>query len=506
VEAWGKYGSVEVWKYGRFIYEFSNYHQLSTVNRQPKKDFDAIVVGSGPNGLAAAITLQKAGLSVLILEANSVAGGGMRSAEITLPGFTHDICSAVHPMGADSPFFRSLPLADYGLKFLYPEIPLAHPFEDGTALALIPSLQEMADSLGEDAQAYLKLMQPLVNSWEGIQNDVLSPLHFPKHPMDMAAFGWRALSSASRLSKRFKSEKTRTFWGGLSLHSQLPFDWMASSAIGLVLLTVGHKRGWPVAEGGSQSIANALVSLFISLGGKIELNYTVTSLDQLPSSRAVLLDVTPVQLLEIAGRRLSPVYRRQLKKFRYGMGVFKIDWALAEQIPFKSELSKNAGTIHLGGSFKEMEAAEMDAWSGRLTKRPGIILAQQSIVDPGRAPIGKHTGWAYCHVPRGSVADLTDTIEDQVERFAPGFRERILARHTINTEELEEQNANYHGGDIGGGANNLSQLFTRPALRSAPYRSSAKGIYLCSSSTPPGGGVHGMCGYNAAKRVLKDLF
>jgi phytoene dehydrogenase-like protein len=456
--------------------------------------------------LAAGITLQQAGLSVLILEGKSGIGGGMRSGELTLPGFSHDICSAVHPMAASSPFFQSLPLAEHGLKFLYPEIPLAHPFDDGSGIQLLPSLEKMAATLGEDEAAYLKLMQPLVYSWEDIQKDVLAPLRFPKHPLDMAQFGWRALSSASRLAKRFKTERGRGFWAGLALHSQLPFDWMASSAIGLVLLTVGHIRGWPVAAGGSQSIADALASYFKSIGGKIELDHPVKSLDQIPTSQAVLLDVTPVQLLEIAGQRLSSVYRWQLKKFRYGMGVFKIDWALAEQIPFKSEMMKKAGTIHLGGSFREVETAESNAWSGLPAERPGVILAQQSIIDPQRAPVGKHTGWAYCHVPRGSVTDMTLAIENQVERFAPGFRERILARHTMNTEQLEELNPNYSGGDIGGGANNLSQLFTRPALRSAPYRTSAKGIYLCSSSTPPCGGVHGMCGYHAARRVLKDLF
>ncbi len=442
----------------------------------------------------------------MILEAKSKIGGGLRSEELTLPGFTHDICSAVHPMAADSPFFQSLPLADHGLKFLYPEIPLAHPFDDGSAISLIPSLEKMAGSLGVDGDAYLELMQPLTENWESIREEILAPVHFPKHPLYMARFGWRALASASRLSKRFHSDKMKGFWGGLALHAQLPFDRLTSSAIGLVLLTVGHKRGWPVAEGGSQSIANALSSYFRSLGGKIELNQPVKSLHQIPSSSAVLLDVTPVRLLEIAGHRFSSFYRWQLKKYRYGMGVFKIDWALADPIPFKAEEAGRAGTIHLGGSFREMEAGERDAWSGIHSKLPGVILAQQSIVDPSRAPMGKHTAWAYCHVPLGSVTDMTVAIESQVERFAPGFRERILARHTLNTGELEQLNANCYRGDIGGGANNLSQLFTRPALRSAPYRTSAKGIYVCSSSTPPGGGVHGMCGYQAAKRALKDIF
>ncbi|HEV3224100.1 MAG TPA: NAD(P)/FAD-dependent oxidoreductase [Puia sp.] len=465
-----------------------------------------MVVGSGPNGLAAGITLQQEGLSVLILEAKSGIGGGLRTEEITIPGFRHDLCSAVHPLAVSSPFFNSLPLADFGLKFLYPEIPLAHPFDDGSAIQLLPSLLETAKVMGEDSSAYLKLMQPMVESWPVLQDDVLGPLHFPKHPLKMSRFGWRALSAASRLVKRFHTEKAKGFWGGLAVHSQLPFNYLGSSAIGLVLLTVGHIRGWPMAEGGSQSIADALVSYFKSIGGKIETNHPVKSLDQLPTSQIVLLDVGPQQLLEIAGNRLSSFYRWQLKKYRYGMGVFKIDWALADCIPFKAESVKKAGTIHIGGTFNEIAASELAAWNGNHSEKPAVLLAQPSVADPLRAPRGQHTGWAYCHVPSGSTKDLTEVIEKQVERFAPGFRERILARHTINTEELEELNANYIRGDIGGGANNLSQLFTRPALRSAPYRSSVRGIYLCSASTPPGGGVHGMCGYHAAKRALRDEF
>jgi phytoene dehydrogenase-like protein len=390
--------------------------QRSTVNghRSSTKDFDAIIVGSGPNGLAAGITLQRAGLSVLILEAKSKFGGGLRSEECTLPGFIHDVCSAVHPLAVTSPFFQSLPLADFGLKFLYPEIPLAHPFDDGTAIQLLPSLTETAAGMGEDEAAYMKLMQPMVRTWPGIQDDVLAPLHFPKHPVDMAQFGWKALSAAGQLAKRFHTEKARGFWGGLAVHSQLPFDYLASSAIGLVLLTVGHIRGWPVAEGGSQSVANALASYFKSIGGKIELNQPVKSLEQLPSSRTVLLDVGPLQLLEIAGHRLSSFYRWQLKKFRYGMGVFKIDWALADRIPFKAESARNAGTLHIGGTFDEMAASETAAWKGKHMEEPAVILAQQSIIDPGRAPNGQHTGWAYCHVPAGSTRDMSNFIEKQI--------------------------------------------------------------------------------------------
>ena len=441
-----------------------------------------------------------------MLESKETVGGGLRSGAITLPGFTHDYCAAVHPLAAASPFFQSLPLQDFGLQYCYPEISLAHPFDDGSAIALLHSMDAMAASLGADADAYRKLMLPLVKSWPVIGNEILGPIHFYKHPVEMGAFGLKALSSVNRLAKRFVTEKTKGFWAGLGMHAQVPFNLLASSGIGLVLLTAGHKRGWPVVQGGSQSLANALAAYFTSLGGVIELNMPVQSLDQLPSSHAVLLDVGPAQLLTIAGHRLSPLYRWQLGRYRYGMGVFKIDWALSEQIPFTTPAAKKAGTVHLGGGYAEIAAWESAVWGGSYLERPGVLLAQQSLADPLRAPAGRHTGWAYCHVPNGSNRDMTTAIEEQVERFAPGFRDTILARHVMNTEDLETRNDNYFGGDIGGGANTLSQLFTRPALRASPYRSSARGIYLCSASTPPGGGVHGMCGFHAARRALKDLF
>jgi phytoene dehydrogenase-like protein len=449
--------------------------------------------------------MQREGYSVLLLEGKSEPGGGLRSGTLTLPGFIHDYCAGVHPMAAASPFFLTLPLEEFGLKFQYPEIALTHPFDDGSAISLLHDISEMSAMMGKDGHAYTRLIQPLVQSWPRIEKDVLGPLHFPKHPMDMAAFGWKGLASARSVSKRFSTEKGRGFWAGMAMHSQLPFNRMATSAIGLVLLTAGHIRGWPVVQGGSQSLANALVAYFEKLGGQIELNHPVRTLDQLPSSRAVLLDLGPAQLLKIAGHRLSSLYRWQLSRYRYGMGVFKIDWALSEQIPFTSASAKKAGTIHLGGTYAEIASGESEAWRGIHSEKPGVLLAQQSLADPGRAPAGQHTGWAYCHVPSGSTKDMTGAIEKQVERFAPGFRDRILARHVMNTEDLEAYNENYLGGDIGGGANLLSQLFTRPALRWAPYRSSVKGIYLCSSSTPPGGGVHGMCGYHAAKQALKEV-
>ena len=471
-----------------------------------KKDFDAIVVGSGPNGLAAAITLQQSGLSVLLLEAKSTIGGGMRSAQLTLPGFTHDICSAIHPLAVGSPFFKTLPLDKHGLRFIYPPIPAAHPFDDGTAAALYPSIIDTAKALAEDEDTYLKLMEPVVKEWPSIINDILGPLHIPKHPLDMARFGLKALTSAKHLAKRFHTKEARGLFAGMAAHSIQPLTNAATSAVALVLMITGHLEGWPLPRGGSQSIANALASYFTSLGGKIETNFYVRSLSQLPSSYTVLFDVTPKQLLEIAGHQFSSLYKWQLNRYRYGMGVFKIDWALDAPIPFSAPVCHHAGTIHLGNTLEEIVASEQITAKGQHPERPFVLLAQQSLFDPTRAPQGKHTAWAYCHVPNGSTIDMTEKIENQVERFAPGFKERILARHVFNTAQLEEYDPNYIGGDINGGIIDLNQLFTRPALRFSPYKTSAKGLYICSSSTPPGGGVHGMCGYHAAKKALKDVF
>lgn len=471
-----------------------------------KRDYDAVVVGSGPNGLAAAITIQQKGLSVLLIEAKDVIGGGLRSAELTLPGYIHDICSAVHPMAASSPFFNSIPLREYGLQFINPYIAAAHPFDDGTAAVLFKSIEETAGLLGKDGDAYIKLIKPLVARWPGIVDDVLAPLHFPKHPVDMAYFGLNALLSASRLAKKFSEKEARGLWAGMAAHSIQPLTNAATSAIGLVMLTTGHSGGWPIPKGGSNQIAKALASYFISLGGKIETNFYVRSLQQLPSSHAVLFDVTPRQLLQIAGHKFSSLYKWQLEHYQYGMGVFKIDWALDAPIPFTSVNTRKAGTVHLGNTFEEIAYSEELSSKGKPAERPFILLAQQSLLDPSRAPAGKHTAWAYCHVPNGSAVDMTDAIENQVERFAPGFRDIVLAKHVMNTHQMEEYNPNYIGGDINGGIINLEQLYTRPALRFSPYRTSAKGLYICSSSTPPGGGVHGMCGYHSAKRALKDIF
>jgi len=469
-------------------------------------EYDAIVIGSGPNGLSAAITLQQAGLNVLILEAKQTIGGGLRSEELTLPGFMHDICSAIHPLAAGSPFFNSLPLEQFGLEFIYPEVAAAHPFDDGKEAVLKGSVDQTANSLGIDRESYYKLLEPIVKNWPDLASDILAPLHYPKYPLDLVSFGLNALKSATYLANRFKSKEARGLWAGMAAHSMQALSNSTSAAAGLVLLATGHSKGWPVPKGGSKNIAHALASYFISLGGQIETGVYVRSMSDIPSSRTLLFDLTPKQVLEIAGDQFSSVYKWQLKRYRYGMGVFKIDWALDGPIPFTSPGCLKAGTVHLGNTFEEIAEGERMTEQGKHPEKPFVLLAQQSIIDSSRAPHGKHTAWAYCHVPNGSEKDMTEAIESQVERFAPGFRELILAKHTMNTKEMEIYNPNYIGGDINGGVIDMGQLFTRPALRISPYRTSAKGIYICSSSTPPGGGVHGMCGYHAAKQALNDIF
>jgi phytoene dehydrogenase-like protein len=471
-----------------------------------KRDYDAVVVGSGPNGLAAAISMQQNGLSILLVEGKDTIGGGMRSAELTLPGFTHDICSAIHPLAAASPYFETLPLAEHGLEFIYPEIAAAHPFDSGKAAILKQSLDDTAALLGDDANAYKSLLEPVVRDWPAIAPDVLGPLHFPKHPLAMARFGLTALRSAVSVAGGFKTEEAKGLFAGMGAHSMQPLTKLSTAAAALVLMASGHLKGWPLPKGGSQKIADALASYFISLGGKIETNTYIKSLEQLPSAHAILFDITPKQLLQIAGHEFSSIYKWQLERYRYGMGVFKVDWALDGPIPFVAEECRQAGTVHIGNTLAEIAASEQLTCDGIHPEKPFVLLAQQSLFDSSRAPEGKHTGWAYCHVPGGSTTDMTQAIEKQVERFAPGFRDLILAKHTMNTEQVEEYNPNYVGGDINGGVIDLGQLFTRPALRWSPYKTSIKGLYICSSSTPPGGGVHGMCGYYAAKRALKDVF
>ncbi|GAB3985790.1 NAD(P)/FAD-dependent oxidoreductase [Spirosoma daeguense] len=475
-------------------------------NAKNKQDYDAVVVGSGPNGLSAAITLQLAGLSVLLLEAKDSIGGGLRSAQLTLPDFVHDVCSAIHPMAVGSPFFQKLPLAEHGLDFIDPPVLAAHPFDDGTAAALLKSLSDTANALGTDAQTYRDLLEPLTRSWPGMAPDVLGPLRIPKHPIDMALFGLNALLPSTQLLKRFTTKEARGLLGGMAAHSIQPLTNLTTSAIAMVLTAAGHLYGWPIPKGGSQSIANALASYFRSLGGKIETDTYVRSMKDIPASRVVLFDITPKQLLRIAGDQLSSVYRKQLSRYRYGMGVFKVDWALSEPIPFTAPECRQAGTVHIGGTFEEIVAAEKATSDGQHPEKPFALLAQQSLFDPSRAPKGKHTAWAYCHVPNGSTLGRTKVIEQQIERFAPGFRDCILARHTMDSAQMETYNPNYIGGDINGGILDISQLYTRPTISLSPYKTSASNIFICSSSTPPGGGVHGMCGYHAARVALRDAF
>ncbi|HEY2104689.1 MAG TPA: NAD(P)/FAD-dependent oxidoreductase [Candidatus Binataceae bacterium] len=467
--------------------------------------YDAIVVGSGPNGLAAAIVAARAGLSVLVREARETYGGGARSAELTLAGFTHDLCSAVHPLGLSSPLFRSLPLPAYGLRWIHPQAPLAHPLDDGSAIVLFRSIEATAHGLGADGAAYRRLFAPLAGNWEKLQSMILGPMGFPRNPMLMARFGLAALLPARTLARRwFRHERGRALFAGLAAHSALPLERPVSAAFGLVLGATGHAVGWPLAAGGSQQITEALVQHLRSLGADIVTDAAVAAVDDLPPSRATLLDVTPRQLLELAGNRFPTNYRRKLERFRYGPGAYKVDWALDAPIPWKAPECAQAATVHLGGSADEIAASERAPWNGENAERPFVLLVQPTLFDPARAPCGKHVAWGYCHVPNGSTVDMTSRIENQIERFAPGFRNRILARHVMPPAKLQAHNPNLIGGDINGGVQDMWQLFTRPTL--SLYSTPAAGIYLCSSSTPPGGGVHGMCGYFAAKAALEDFW
>jgi phytoene dehydrogenase-like protein len=468
-------------------------------------EYDAIVVGSGPNGLAAAITLARQGWHVQVIEAKKTVGGGTRTAELTLPGFRHDVCSAIHPLGLGSPFFRSLDLSRYGLEWIQPELPLAHPFEDGTAIALRQSLDYTKRGLGRDGAAYGRLMEPVVRNWDAVAEEFLGPLRLPRHPLVMAQFGLRALWPAKSAAKiLFRDEKSRAFFAGLAAHAMMPLEWPATTAFGLMLAALAHVVGWPLPRGGSQAIADALAACLVDLGGEIVTGQEVKSLRELPAARAVLLDVTPRQVVQIAGDQLPGGYRRQLEKYRYGPGVFKIDWALSEPIPWRAEACRRAGTVHIGPTLEEICASEQAVWQGKQSRRPYTLVTQQSLFDGTRAPNGQHTGWAYCHVPHGSTEDMTAVIEGQMERFAPGFRDCVLARHTITARDFQRYNPNYIGGDINGGVQNWRQLFTRPVPRLNPYSTPLPNLFLCSSSTPPGGGVHGMCGSYAAQSVLKQ--
>jgi len=473
----------------------------------PDYDFDAVIIGAGPNGLAAAITLAQAGCKVAVLEAKDTIGGGTRTLELTLPGFQHDICSAIHPMAMSSPLFRELPLERYGLEWIQPGIPLAHPLGEDRAAVLDVSIEATAASLGADAERYQKLIEPLVKRWETIEKTILYPFNIPRDPFFMAYFGIHAVLPARWLAQwRFKTEAARTFIAGLAGHSVLPMDYPASAAYALVLAIVGHRVGWPLPKGGSQQITEAMAAYLIDLGGTISCGRPVRSMEDLPRARAYLFNTSPRQMLDIAGDRLPQRYHRHLGRYRHGPGVFKIDWALDGPVPWLAEDCHRAGTIHIGGSLDEITASERAMWMKATTRphnqQPYLILAQQSLFDPTRAPDGKHTLWGYCHVPNGSTVDMTDIIEDQIERYAPGFKARILARHTLNTRQFEQYNMNYIGGDIVGGVQDLTQLFTRPSIRLRPYKTPAPDIFICSASTPPGGGVHGMSGYHGARAAL----
>ena len=467
------------------------------------KTYDAIVVGAGPNGLAAAIELARRGKRVCIYEANETIGGGTRSAALTLPEFVHDVCSAVHPLAVGSPFFKSLSLADYGLEFIEPPAAVAHPFDDGSAVLLHRSIEQTAAQFGADARSYERLFEPLVRNWEILAPELLAPIHFPQRPFALARFGLNAIRSAAGLVRaRFKEDRARALFAGAAAHSCLALDQLGTAAFGLVLLTLGHAVGWPIPRGGAQKIADALAAYFKSLGGEIVTGVRVQSLAELAPSTCVLFDLGPRQLVSVAGERFPSGFKTKLSNFRYGPAVFKMDWALDGSVPWRANECKQSATVHLGGSFTEIEASEAAVWAGQLSERPFVLVAQPSLFDASRAPEGKHTLWAYCHVPHASTVDVSERIENQIERFAPGFRSRILARSVMSPARMEAHNANLVGGDITGGVQTLAQLFTRPTVHT--YRTPLDNVYLCSSSTPPGGGVHGMCGYHAAQIALKE--
>lgn len=466
--------------------------------------YDAVVVGSGPNGLAAAITIAQSGGKVLVVEGQDTIGGGTRTEELTLPGFFHDVCSAVHPTGVMSPFFRSLPLAEHGLEWVQPTIPLAHPLDDDTAVVVDRSIEATASNLGEDGRSYSRLMQPIVDGWPQLEPLLLGYSVIPKRPFSAARFGLLALRSASSFARsKFQEQRARAVFAGNAAHSILPLEDVPSAAFGLVFAATAHRVGWPFARGGSQRISDALASYLRSLGGEIVTGRMIESLDDLPKTRMILCDVTPRQLVRMARTRLPSEFRAKLERFHYGPGVCKMDWALDGPIPWKAKECTRAGTVHLGGTLEEIEASERAPWRGEICERPFVLLAQPTLFDETRAPAGKHIAWAYCHVPNGSHTDISERIEAQVERFAPGFRKKILKRNVLLTSQLEARNPNLIGGAVTGGASDLRQFYFRPTWRG--YRTPAKGLYLCSASTFPGGGVHGICGQLAARAALRDV-
>jgi phytoene dehydrogenase-like protein len=470
-----------------------------------KRTYDAVVVGAGQNGLTAAVTLAEAGRSVLVLEQASVIGGGARTEEVTLPGFHHDICSTVHPLGITSPVFRRMPLEAHGLRWINPPAAVAHPLDGGRAATLERSVRATAALLGRDGPAYQRLFGHLAAHWQELAPEILQPLiHVPRHPILLAHFGLLALLPASQLARAaFRDDEARALFAGIAAHATMPLDKSPTAAFGLVLTLSAHAVGWPLVQGGSQQLVNALASYLRTLGGEIVTNSLVTDLDQLPPAQAVLLDVTPAQFLGMAKKQLPEDYRGRLSRFQYGLGTFKVDWALDGPIPWTAPECHRTATVHLGGTLDEIEAARRAETSGREAEAPLVLMVQPTLFDPSRAPEGKQIAWGYCHTPLGSTVDMTDRIEAQVERFAPGFRNRIIGRHTFNSVELEQHNPNLVGGDIGGGETTLGQLVFRPTPSVSAYATPLPNVFLCSASTPPGGGVHGMGGYNAAQTALR---
>lgn len=466
--------------------------------------YDAVVIGSGPNGLAAAIRLAQAGKRVVVYEANETIGGGSRSAELTLPGFVHDTCSSIHPLGIGSPFFKTLPLDKYGLDWIQPSAPLAHVWDDGTAVMLERDVNATARGLGRDGARWARLFAPLASRWDSLAPMLLGPLvRIPRNPFLLGYFGVWAIWSARFFARRaFREEKTRGLFAGLAAHSTLPLEQPLTTSFGMVLGLTAHAVGWPLPRGGSQKIADALALHLKSLGGEIVTNSRVENMGALSESSAYLFDVTPKQLLTIAGDKLSGLYKTQLENFRYGPGVFKLDYALDGPVPWKAKEALRAATVHIGPTLDDISASERATNEGRVSDAPYVLVVQSSLFDDTRAPHGKHTLWAYCHVPNGSTLDMTARIENQIERFAPGFKARILARSVMTPAQIEARNANYIGGDINGGVQDFFQLFGRPVWRYNPYTTPDRSIYICSSSTPPGGGVHGMCGWHAANAAL----
>jgi len=465
----------------------------------------AIVIGAGVNGLSAAVVLAQAGLAVEVFEAEAQPGGAARTMPLTLPGFLHDFGSSVYPMGAGSPFFRSLPLSELGLEWVHGDAAAAHPLDDGPAIMLERSFEAQERQLGPDGKAWTKLMRPVADRWWDFVEDALRPpLHVPAHPLLMARFGAHAMLPANVLARRFHTKRARALFAGLTGHSLLAFNQPMSSAVGVIFGGTAPAVGWPVAKGGAQSIPNALIRRLQQLGGAVHTSRRIESLDELDTRDAVVLcDVTPRQLLRIAGLRLTPGYRRVLERFRFGPGAFKIDYALSELIPWKAAECRRAMTVHVGGTFEEIAQAEYEVCTGKQAAKPYLLVAQPSLYDPTRAPAGRHTAWAYCHVPNGATEDRSVAIETQIERFAPGFRDCVLARRVFAPADLEAMDANLVGGDINAGAFTIKQVLLRPGL--CTYRTGTPGLYLCSASTPPGGGVHGMCGYNAAQAAQRDL-